>query len=100
MTRRISLVAICCSSAAARRFSRSRGFPTESLGGLRTAGRLAPTLPFLVFPKRSISFSLLSQRAIDDRLGESSHGSKHRQERPALLAGLSRHWRSLHANHN
>src|SRR5262249_52248688 len=72
ITRKISLVAACCSSASAsclsasvfsfsasaRRCSRSRTLPAASLVELRTTRRLAFTLTFLGFPRRSISFSL------------------------------------------
>src|SRR5215831_3236956 len=71
ITRRISLVAACwssasarsrllvwsCSSASARRFSRSRALASLFLGDLRATGGL-PSLDFAGFGPRRISLSL------------------------------------------
>jgi len=74
MTLRISAVAVCCSRASARRFSRSRALEPSRFSDVRVPGRLAPTLGFLGFARR-IGPSLLltdlyGRAAIDDRLGE------------------------------
>src|SRR5712692_5836713 len=59
MTRRISLVAVCCSRASARRLSRSRTPAPSFLGDLRMTGSLASTLAFAGFAPRRIGLLLL-----------------------------------------
>jgi hypothetical protein len=65
MTRRISAVAVCCSSASAsrfrdsaRRFSRSRVLASSLLGRLRAGGRTLLTFAFLGLARRLIRGSL------------------------------------------
>ena len=64
-TRRMSLVAVCCSSASAsrfsastRRFSRSRTLAPSSFGVLSASGRLASAFTFAAFARLTIRFSL------------------------------------------
>src|SRR5712692_6159220 len=95
ITRRIALVAVCCSSASVnarffscrispvafsrsklsvRRFSRSLTLEPSFFSDLRTSGCLALTLGVLGFAPRGIRPSLLLtgpyDRGINDRLGE------------------------------
>src|SRR5712691_9941432 len=75
MTRRISLVAVCCSRTSVRRFSRSRTLEPSFFSDLRAAGGLPLTLGFVGFAPRRIGVSLLltgpyARIAIDDRVGE------------------------------
>src|SRR2546425_530239 len=96
MTRKISLVAVCCSSASidarvlscrsspvafsrsrlsARRFSRSRTLEPSFFCDLRATRTLASTLGFVGFAPRRIGPSLLltgayDRAVIEDRLGE------------------------------
>jgi len=68
MTRRISLVAVCCSSASARRFSSWRREEASFASDLRRTA-------FAGFAPRRIGLSLTRHRrydraAIDDKLSE------------------------------
>jgi hypothetical protein len=58
ITRRISLVAVCCSSASARRLSRSRSPECSLFDDLRTTGRSVSTLVFARLARRPINLSL------------------------------------------
>ena len=61
ITRRISLVAVCCSSASARRLSRSRTLEPSFLSDLRAAAGLPLALDFVGFAPRRIVISLFSR---------------------------------------
>ncbi len=102
MTFRISLVAVCCSSASvnarsfscrsspvafsrsrlsARCFSRSRTLEPSFFRNFLATGSLASTLDFVGFAPRRIGPSLLlagphDRAAIDDRLGEPARRGK------------------------
>src|SRR5215813_7693028 len=62
MTRRISPVAVCCSSASASRSSRSRTLALSLFGDLGAVGRLDSTFPFVGFAPRRIGVSSLLRR--------------------------------------
>src|SRR2546423_10490400 len=74
MTRRISLVAACCSNASAKRCSSSRPVEPSAVRDFLTAGRLASILAFAGFAARSIAPPCHSRRynsaAIDNSLRE------------------------------
>jgi hypothetical protein len=84
MTCRISLVAACCSSASAsrfsasaKRFSGSRALEPSFFGDLRASARLASAFTFAGFARRPISFSPgLPRAAVADSLGEGVGASK------------------------
>src|SRR4029453_7527630 len=80
ITPRISAVAVCCSSASARRFSRLSAAEPLLFRALRASGALASTSAFagLVRRRRGLSWPLtgLRPRWIDDRLGEGGRAGK------------------------
>src|SRR5262245_28478630 len=84
MTRRISLVAICCSrpsasrfSASAKRFSRSRTRVPSAFADLRAAGGLA-SFDLAGFGPLAMSLPLSPNDSAGDRLGERGRVGKWR----------------------
>src|SRR5206468_2451380 len=67
ITRRISLVAVCCSIASARRFSRSRTLEASFFRNFPATGSLASTLGFVGFALRRIGPSLASHGPLRPR---------------------------------
>jgi hypothetical protein len=73
ITRKISLVAACCSNASARRLSTSWPLAPPPLSDFRAAGSLASTLHFADFapvPKALLAVQALQQRSNDNSLRE------------------------------
>ena len=63
MTRRMSAVAVCCSSASARRFSSSRVPAASCFGALRASGRFVSALTFADIARRPINLPCLAQHS-------------------------------------